>query len=105
MRALTVNGQTFSVSESTIAADIHKPLDVAGNFTTEVAFNFVVLFKFLTDLIDFVDGKIINAASPINTGHIKDFQRGSTTYAIDVRKSDVRAFASRQVNSSDSGHV
>jgi hypothetical protein len=103
--ALPANRQALSMPIAAVAADIHKPLDVSGDFTAEVTFNFMILFEFFTDLVDLVGGKVINAARPINAGHVKDLERGCPADAINIRQCDIRALASGQVNSSDSGHV
>jgi hypothetical protein len=87
-----------------VTAYIHKALDAGSHFPAQVAFHFVVLLNFLTNIIDLVRGQIINAASPVHPGRIQDFHGRGTAYAINIRQGYVGPLASRQINSSNSGH-
>ncbi len=91
-------------AQATEAADVHEALDIGRDLATKVAFHLVVLFEFLTDLVHFVGGKIINVALPVHTGGAQDLQGRSTADAIDIGERNVHTFATRQINTCNSRH-
>lgn len=96
--------QAATVTQATEAADVHEALDIGRDLATEVAFHLVVLLEFLTDLVHFVGGKIINVALPVHTGGAQDLQGRSTADAIDIGERNVHTFATRQINTCNSRH-
>ncbi|SBV95591.1 hypothetical protein KM92DES2_10682 [uncultured Desulfovibrio sp.] len=104
MGALTMHGQTATVTQTTETTNVHKALNVAGDFATQVAFHLVVLFEFLTDLVNFVSGEVVNATLPVNAGGIQNFHGRGTANAINVGERNVHPFAARQINTCYSRH-
>ena len=92
------------MAHTTVALDLGQTLDVKRDVTAQVAFHLVVLFEFLTDLVHFVGGKIINVALPVHTGGAQDLQGRSTADAIDIGERNVHTFATRQINTCNSRH-
>jgi hypothetical protein len=105
MGALTARRQSLSMAQTPVTSYIHKALDAGADFAAQVAFNLVVLLKFLADLVNFLIGEIVYSASPIHTCGIKNFQSRSPTDAVNIGKGNISAFASGQIYSRDSGHV
>src|SRR3954469_3071075 len=52
--ALTADRQALAVTQTTVAAEIHQPLDIDGNFTPQIAFDHIVTVDHFTDLEHFL---------------------------------------------------
>src|SRR4051812_12075456 len=59
---LTADRQTFAMAQTAIAAEIHQPLDVHRDFTSQIAFHDVFVVDGFANLDDFVFGEIAYAA-------------------------------------------
>ncbi len=70
-------GQTLSVTDTAVAVDLDKSLDVHRDLTAKVTFNRVVVFDFVTKLCDLVLGEILRAGIGIDAGICKDVLRSS----------------------------
>jgi hypothetical protein len=46
---LTTNRKTFLVAQATVGTDINQPLNVHGDFLSEVSFNLVAVLDNVTD--------------------------------------------------------
>jgi len=84
MRTLATNWQAASMSQPSIATDIHKPLDIAHNLAAQITFDFVLGFQFFTQGVDIVTSEFITIFGPINTCSIKDFESCSSADAINI---------------------
>jgi len=60
--ALAADGESTTVAQATIVAQIHKPLDVHRDVAAEVTFHDVVAVDGLANLDDFGVGQLIDAA-------------------------------------------
>ena len=49
MGALTANGQATTMTQTTVATDLHKAVDVLANFTMEIAFRGAVCGDIVTE--------------------------------------------------------
>lgn len=62
--------------QTTIAANIHKTLDIGAHFAAQVALHLVICFDFLTDFVHLIGIEIIDIARPVDAGGVKDLQGG-----------------------------
>src|ERR1700749_1222210 len=60
--ALAAHWQAAAMTEPTIAAEIHQPLDVDTGLATQIAFDDVVAVDHFTDLEHFGVGELADAA-------------------------------------------
>src|SRR3546814_18294618 len=42
VRALAMDRQTLAVTQATVAAEVHQPFDIHGNFTAKIAFDDII---------------------------------------------------------------
>jgi len=56
---LTADRQPFTVSQTSVARNIHKPSDIHGDLTPEISFDGQILVDIIPDTCDFLFGKII----------------------------------------------
>src|SRR6266581_5129800 len=62
MGALTAHRQAASVTQAPVAAEIHQPLDVHGDFTPQIALDHVVTVDHFAQLQDFLVGQLRHSA-------------------------------------------
>ena len=93
------------MTNATIAADFHQALDVQRNLTAQVALHLQVLFDVVTQLGDFVLGKVLHAGIGADFGSGKDFLGRSQANAEDVSQADLHTLFSGQVNARNTCHV
>ena len=84
MRTLSTTWQAASMSQPSVATDIHKPFDVRHNFAAQITFDFVLGFQLFTQGVDIVSSEFITVFGPINTCSIKDFESCSSADAINI---------------------
>ena len=84
MRTLSTTWQAASMSQPSVATDIHKPFDVRHNLAAQITFDFVLGFQLFTQGVDIVSSEFITVFGPINTCSIKDFESCSSADAINI---------------------
>src|SRR5215831_1479498 len=84
MSALTANRQPFAMTQTTIAAEIHQPLDVHRDFTTKIAFHDVIAVDDLANLDDFVFRQIADAPVERDAHLLADDLRVRRAYPVDI---------------------
>src|SRR6266581_3329432 len=72
MGTLAANRQTASMPQTSVRSDFHQPLDIEGNFLSEIAFDAVLFFDDFADLVGFVVVQITNLRVHIDTGGAQD---------------------------------
>jgi hypothetical protein len=87
-----------------IAADVHEPLDIHGNFLAEITFDSTFLVDHLADLADLLLVQILHPNFEPNTGFFQDELGAYVTDPIDMGESDVDALATRQIDTCNSCH-
>ena len=86
------------MSDSTIAIDLNKTLDIEGNLTTELTFYSVVVFDLVTKLCDLIICKILRTLIGIDAGLSKDVLGALKTDTVNIGKSDFYALLIRDIN-------
>ncbi len=92
------------MAKSTIASDVHQPLDVSGDFSAQIPFNLIAAIDDVSNLDNFVFCELTDPSIEIDSGFGKDFLRYTPTDSIDVCESDFDPFVSWQINASDACH-
>ena len=60
LRALSADGQTGTMTDTSVATDIHQTLDVHLNFTAKFTFGLVLVGNDVTDVVLFLVGPVLN---------------------------------------------
>ena len=93
------------MADATVAADFNQTLDVQADFATQVTFDLHVVLDVVTELGNFVLGKILHAGIGIDLGRGKDFLGNRRTDAEDLGQADFHTLFSGQVNARNTCHV
>src|SRR6185295_16748043 len=88
-----------------IAAEIHQPLDVHGDFASEIAFHDVVAVDGLANLDDLGLGQIAHAPACRDTDFFANILGVGRTDAVDVAQGDLHALVGWNVDASNARHV
>jgi hypothetical protein len=75
MCALSPNGQRTAVPQSSIATNVHQPLDVHLHTFAQITFDFALSFENATDATEFVFVKVLDSGIQIHASFIKDRRR------------------------------
>jgi hypothetical protein len=100
---LAPQGKTFPVAETSITAYIHKPLDVKGYFRPKTAFHLVIVFQNISQIVEFILGKIVDHPYGIDIGLGTDFTGGRSADAVNIGQRDIHVFI-REVNPHKTRH-
>lgn len=65
--ALTAYRQTFTMSQTSVAAEIHQTFDINADFATQFTLNDIRTVDNFTDFGNFLFAQILNAAVAVNT--------------------------------------
>src|SRR5262245_25965080 len=96
--ALTANREPFAMAQTTVAAEIHQPLDVHRDFTPEIAFDDVIAVDDLANLDDFVFRQIADAPVERDAYLLADHLRIGRTYPIDIAQRDIHMLVGRNID-------
>src|SRR6185503_16855360 len=91
--------------QSTIAADIHQPLDVHLHSLTQVAFDFALRFQDITDAAQLVFTQVSDAGIQIDTSFLEHRVRTRTTNAVNVGQANLGSLVRWQIYSSYTCHL
>ena len=86
------------MSDTAVAVNFYHSLDVEGNGSAEVTFNFVRIFDLITELCYFFLGKILCSGIGIDTGLCKDIVSALAADTVNVGKGDFNALVVRNIN-------
>jgi hypothetical protein len=78
-----------------IAADVHEPFDVHGDFLTEITFHSTFLIDDPADLADLFLGEVLHPKFRADTRLLQDEPRACMADAIDIREPDIDPFLTR----------
>ena len=92
-------------AETAIAADLHQPLDVHGNFAAQVAFDLQVVVDVVAQLADIILCQILHAGIGVDARGLDDVVGDVAANAVDIRQGDFDALLPGKVDTSNSCHV
>jgi hypothetical protein len=93
------------VTQASVAADVHEPLDVHGNLPSEITLNPHFLIDDVAQAIDFIVRQVPNPGVRIDSGASEKLLARMQSDAIYVRQSSFDSLIPGKVNSRNSGHV
>src|SRR5690606_4320003 len=105
VRALTTNGEATTVTQTTITADIHQPLDVPRHLRPQHALDPVGRIDRPTEAIDLLVGELVHPPIRIDTRLVQNPLGRRASDSVDVRQSDRDALLTRQIDTRDASHV
>src|SRR5450755_2287868 len=104
MGALAAHRQSATMTQATVAAEIHQTLDVHAGLATQVALDHIVAVDHFTDLQDFLIAQLIDAAINGNLDLVHNLGRVLLADAMDVLERDQDALVGRDIHAGNTGH-
>src|SRR6476619_2974782 len=104
MGALAAHRQTAAMSQAAIAAEVHQPLDVDADLTTEIAFDHIVAVDHFADLQHFLVAQLADATIRGDLHLLDDLGRVLLADAMDVLKRDQHALVGWDIHAGNTGH-
>ena len=83
------------MADAAEAVDLDEALNVLGDFTTEVTFNFDILVDKLAELRDFFFGEITDPSGGVDTRTFQDLLGGRATNTEDIGNTDLNPLVTR----------
>src|SRR5574344_600364 len=102
--ALTAHRQTATMTETTVATNVHQTLDVHGGFTTQIAFQSHAI-ELITDLFQIRIGQFLDFFRVINATRFANFAGCRATDAINSSQADLSMLVRRNINASYTSHI
>ena len=104
MSSLSADGQTSSVSKSTIAAEVHQTLDVKRDVPSEIAFDSVLIRDELTNAHDLLVCQLVRSLDRVNLCFSTDLPRSGPADTVNVGQCDPDLLPSWKVYTCNSCH-
>jgi hypothetical protein len=92
------------MSETPVAADVHKSLDVHAHISTEVSLDFKLALDHPPNAIHLIFGQVFHAHISADIGLTQDPARRRATDPKDVSESHLQPFLARKIHACDSRH-
>src|SRR5688500_4547558 len=104
MRSLAADGKSPAVSDPTVGADVHEPLDVHRDFGAQRALDAEIALDELAQPVRVGVVQVAHALGRINAGLGENLPRGLATDAIDVGKADLELLLAWQIHARNTRH-
>ena len=101
---LAANGQAATMTQPSVATDLHEALDVLRNLAVQVTFDGEVLVDVFADLLQIVFGDILDTDVRVNAGLCNDLLGGRVADAVNVGQTDLDALLAREVDAEKTSH-
>jgi hypothetical protein len=105
MRALSADGEPLAMTQPAIATEIHQPLDIHRDLSSEISFNRIVSIDEFADTQYLVVGQFVHPPLKRDshpTAYLKGFSAPNT---MDVSESDRDQLLVWDINASDPRHL
>src|SRR5689334_17864171 len=102
--ALAAHGQSATMTDATIRADVHQSLDVHRHFGAQRAFDLVIALDHLTQAVHVGVGEIANAKRRIDACLLDDVACVATTNTVDVRQADLDLLLAGEIDARNTSH-
>lgn len=103
--ALTTNWQTFAVTQTTVAADIHQTLDVRCYFRAQYAFGLVLGSNDGADGTRLLVGPVLHLLIDIDASFYQNLAGVAPANAENVGQRNFAALVVRDINPCDTSHI
>src|SRR5690606_20489790 len=105
VRALAADRKAATMTQATVATEVHEALDVHRGFATQVAFDLVVAVDGFADLQDFRIRELMHATIGRDTDLLGDFLCEFRAGPGNVTEREYGGLRGREVYASDSCHA
>lgn len=102
--SLAANREAASVAETAIGAEVHEAFDVHAHDAAQVAFDLVLGVDNLADAAGFNFGEVVGTDVTFNIRFLEDFKRAGSSNTVNIGEGDVHAFATWEVDASNTSH-
>jgi hypothetical protein len=92
------------MAQATVATEIHQPLDVHRDFTTQIAFDAIVTIDDLTDPNDIVVRQLMHAPIRRNTDFVDDFLSLGVSDAMNISQGNQDTLLRRDIDARNTRH-
>src|SRR5215813_7533577 len=104
MRALTAYRQAAAMTQATISANVHQPLDVHLHTFAEVTFDFALGFEDRANATQVIFRQVSDPRVEVDMSLVQDRCRSRPSNAIDIRKTNLRTFVGRKIDACNTSH-
>jgi hypothetical protein len=104
VRTLATDGELATMAQATVAAKVHKSLDVHCNFAAKIAFDHIITVDRLADLKHFRVSQLIDPTLRRNIDFLANFRGLLGTNAMNILKRDDNALCGRNIDACYTGH-
>src|SRR5262245_5915851 len=104
MSSLSTDRQTSSMTQPTIAAKVHQPLDIHGHFASQVTFDQVVTVDHFANLQDFLVGQLRHTTLAGNADLVHNFTGLFRSDSMDVLQGDDDPLVGRYIDTCNTSH-
>jgi len=80
------------VAHSSVAVDLDETLDILGYFSSEISFNLVMLFDFISKPYHFVFSEILHPGILVNSRLLENLLAAASSYTEDIGKRNFQSF-------------
>jgi hypothetical protein len=105
VRTLTANRKALTMTQATIAAEIHEALDVHRDFTAKIAFNLEIFVDEFADLQQLGFKQLVDALVRLKAGAGANIERELRTNAVQIPKGNVKRFLIRNIYTCNTRHA
>ena len=105
MRSLSAAGQTFTMTQTAVAAQVHQAFNVNTDFTAKFAFDMIFMVNQFTQFQNFIIRQLAYAAGVCDVQFPADFAGQCPADAVDIRQSDNHALVRRNIYTSNTCQV
>src|SRR5690554_6127406 len=102
---LATNGQAATMTQATIVAQVHQPLDVHRDVAAKITLDDVIPVDGLTDLDDFRVGELVDTTLRGNANLGADILGELVADPVDILQRDDNALICRDIDASNTCHV
>jgi hypothetical protein len=92
------------VTDTAVAVNFYKTLDVESNVTAKVTFYYVVVLDLVTELSNLIFSEVLSTGVGIDAGLCKDVICTLAADTVDVGKSNLNTLGIRNINTSYTSH-
>ena len=92
------------MAKASVATDVHQPLDVHLNFSTELPLDKELILNDATDFLGLVFRPALRLRAVIKVGALEDLPRPGSTDPVDRRQGDLCSLVGRDIYARNSCH-
>src|SRR5262245_7244771 len=104
-RALPAHGQTLAMSQATITADVHQPLDVQLDLAAQIAFDAIFALHDLADAPDLLLGQVAHSDVRVDVGFFENVKPIRAADTKDIGDRNLDFLVTRDLNPSNTCHT